>query len=432
MKTQPSRREFMQSAAAVAAMFAVTPTKFASASTKRASNKSKSANDRLNVGIIGFGVRGRELHGGFLDDPTVEIVSVADVCSARADEGVRMVNDRRKATVCRRAENWRAMIADPSIDAVLIATPDHWHAEPAIAACLAGRHVYCEKPMSLTIAEGRTMADAARTAGIRFQTGSQQRSEFSHYFVSAAEAVRNGRIGTLKRITIGIGAPPINCDLPEETLPEGINWESWLGQAPLRGFNAALCPIGMHNHYPNWRAYREYGNGYLADMGAHHFDIAQWAMRMDRSGPRELIPPSDGAKTGLRFLYENGVELVHGGPTDCTFEGSEGIIECSRGHIKALKNGVEAPQLLDAPTGNEERLPRNTSHIANFIAAIRGGFDPICTAETGHRTASICQLAVIGYAVGKPLSWNPVTERFGGEHAAEGDALLSRPIRKHA
>ena len=201
----------MQSAAAVAAMFAVTPTKFASASTKRASTKSESANDRLNVGIIGFGVRGRELHGGFLDDPTVEIVSVADVCSARADEGVRMVNDRRKATVCRRAENWRAMIADPSIDAVLIATPDHWHAEPAIAACLAGRHVYCEKPMSLTIAEGRTMADAARTAGIRFQTGSQQRSEFSHYFVSAAEAVRNGRIGTLKRITIGVGVDRHLC-----------------------------------------------------------------------------------------------------------------------------------------------------------------------------------------------------------------------------
>ena len=163
MKTQPSRREFMQSAAAVAAMFAVIPTKFASASTKRASTKSESANDRLNVGIIGFGVRGRELHGGFLDDQTVEIISVADVCAARADEGVRMVNERRKATVCRRAENWRAVIADSSIDAVLIATPDHWHAEPAIAACLAGRHVYCEKPMSLTIAEGRTMADAART-----------------------------------------------------------------------------------------------------------------------------------------------------------------------------------------------------------------------------------------------------------------------------
>ena len=391
----------------------------------------RSANGRINIGLIGFGVRGRELCGGFLDDPDVEIVSVADVNATRANEGVRLINDRRKSSTCRLAKSWRDVVADPSVDAVLIATPDHWHAEPAIAACLSGRHVYCEKPMSLTIAEGRAMADAARTSGVRFQTGSQQRSEFSHHFTRAAEAVRNERIGKLKRVTIGVGAPPIACDLPEEPLPEGINWDGWVGQAPMRGFNSTLCPIAMHNHYPAWRAYREYCNGYLADMGAHHFDIAQWAMRMDESGPRRLLPPADGSLTGLRFFYESGDELVHGGPTDCTIEGSEGVIECSRGHIKALKDGVEAPDLLLPPSGNEERLPRNSSHIADFLDAIRSGRDPICTAETGHRTASICQLAVIGYQVGKPLAWDPITERFTGENSAHANALLARPIRKH-
>jgi len=428
MAPAPTRRDFLLASAAGAATLATA----GSAQLFARAPGVRSANGRLNVGVIGFGVRARELIGHFLADESVEIIAVADVSTARTEEGVRLVNERRKATVCSRASHWRAILADPAVDAVLIATPDHSHAEPAIAACLSGRHVYCEKPLSLTISEGRAIADAARTSGVRFQTGSQQRSEFSHFFVRAAEAVRNGRIGTLRRITIGVGGPPIPCDLPEQELPAGIDWEGWLGQAPLRGFHEVLCPIGMHNHYPMWRAYREYSNGGLADMGAHHFDIAQWAMRMDHSGPREVLPPADGAQIGLRFRYASGVEMVHGGPTDCSFEGSAGVIECSRGHVKALKKGVEAPELLEPPSAEEEALPRNRGHVADFLAAIREQRDPICTAEIGHRTATICQLAVIGYQVAKPLAWDPVTERFTGENATAGNALLARPIRKHA
>lgn len=426
--SSPTRRDFLRTTSATAAFFAAARP----GDLLRAARPRPLVNGRMNVGIIGFGVRARELLGPFLDDKLVEITLVADVVTARAEEGVRLVNERRAAQVCRRAAHWREIVADPGIDAVLIATPDHAHAEPAIAACLAGRHVYCEKPLSLTIAEGRAIANAAWSSGVRFQTGSQQRSEFSHFFVRAAEAVRNGRIGALQRITIGIGAPPVPCDLPEQPLPPGIDWDGWLGQAPLRGFHEVLCPVGMHNHYPMWRSYREYCNGGLADMGAHHFDIAQWAMDMDASGPREVIPPAGDAVTGLRFLYENGVEMVHGGPTDCTFEGKEGVIECSRGHVKALRNGVEAPQLLEPPTAGEAALPRNASHVADFLGAIREGRDPICTAEIGHRTATVCQLAVIGYEVRKPLSWDPVTERFTGANAEAGNALLARPVRKHA
>ncbi|MFM2164854.1 MAG: hypothetical protein RL325_1291, partial [Planctomycetota bacterium] len=209
----------------------------------------------------------------------------------------------------------------------------------------------------------------------------------------------------------------------------------WLGQAPMRGFNSALCPLGVHGHYPAWRHYREYCNGGLADMGAHHFDIAQWALGMDESGPIAVVPPESGAKTGLRFVYANGVEMIHGGPTDCTFIGTEGTIEVSRGHLRAYRSedraAPDAPEILAEPAGTEARLPRNRSHIADFLEAIRTGRDPICTAETGHRTATICQLANIGYEVGKPLSWDPAAERFTGAHAGAANALTARAVRPH-
>jgi predicted dehydrogenase len=270
---------------------------------------------------------------------------------------------------------------------------------------------------------------------VRFQVGSQQRSEYGHMFARAAEAVRNGRIGTVRKITIGVGAPPKACDLPEEPLPEGIDWNGWLGQAPMRPFSSVLCPVGVHDRYPAWRNYREYCNGGLADMGAHHFDIAQWALGMDESGPVAVIPPADGAQTGLRFMYARGVEMVHGGPTDCTFHGDTGTIEVSRGHLRAYRGSdskaPDAPEILAPPADGEQKLPRNASHVGDFLEAIRTGREPICTAETGHRTASICQLCVIGYEVGKPLTWDPVTERFTGANAADGNALLVRRVRPH-
>ncbi|MFZ4750259.1 MAG: Gfo/Idh/MocA family protein [Phycisphaerales bacterium] len=436
-----TRRDFVRTAAAstaaITAFGAAAPAVRAQPAIVAAPRpRGTRANDRMQLAFIGFGVRARELHGGFLDDDGIEIVAVADVVAARAQEGVRLINERRKNGACKVAGSWREILANPAIDAVIIATPDHWHAEPAIAAALAGKHVYCEKPLSLTIAEGRAIANAARATQIRFQTGSQQRSEFGYHFVRAAEAVRNGRIGKVTRVTIGVGAPPVPCDLPEQPLPEGIDWDGWLGQAPFRPFNAELCPIGMHGHYPKWRNYREYCNGGLADMGAHHFDIAQWALAMDESGPREVIPPADGAKTGLRFVYASGTEMVHGGHTDCTFYGTEGTIECSRGHVRAYRGedpkAADDATLLEPPHGGEIPLPRNASHIDDFLRAIREGRDPICTAETGHRTATICQLCNIGYEIGKPLAWNPAAERFTGAHAAEANALTTRAVRRHA
>lgn len=438
-----SRREFLRTSAIVTAVATVglgagtTPTglSVATPAARGARGPRPLKNGRLQIGVVGWGIRAREIYGFFLDDPNVELVAVADVVDARSREGVRLIEERRKNGSARVASSWRDVVADPAVDAVIVTTHDAWHAEPAIAASLAGKHVYCEKPLSLTIAEGRAIASAARASGVRFQVGSQQRSEYGHMFVRAAEAVRNGRIGRVTRITIGVGTPPKPCDLPDEALPPGIDWDGWLGQAPERGFSSVLCPIGVHQSYPAWRNYREYANGGLGDMGAHHFDIAQWALKMDESGPREIMPPTDGSQTGLRFVYEHGVEMIHGGPTDCTFIGENGTIEVSRGHLRAYRGvdraAPDAPEILAEPTGNEERLPRNTSHVADFLAAIREGRDPICTAETGHRTATICQLANIGYEVRKPLLWNPASERFEGPHANDGNQLLARAVRKH-
>ena len=439
---RPTRRDFVRSAAVVAAGGAALTACAASpvaapAAQPRDLPPRAPGDGSIRVGIVGFGVRSRQLLGEFLADPKCEIVAVADVVAARAQEGMRLADAARKRHVCRVAADWRCVMADREVDAVLVGTPDHWHAEPAIAAALAGKHVFCEKPLTLTIAEGRAIAATVAATGVRFQTGSQQRSEFGHHFVRAAEAVRNGRIGKVRRITIHTGDPAIACDLHELPLPPGIDWDGWLGQAPMRPFHSDLCPIGMHGHFPAWRKYHEYANGGLADMGAHHFDIAQWALGMDHSGPVRVVPPADREqKRGLVLVYADGCEMVHGGPTDCSFEGELGTIECSRGHSRAFRgtdrSAPDAPELLAEPKAGELRFPRNAGHVADFLAAIREGRDPICTAEIGHRTATVCHLASIGYRLGLGLQWDPVAERFVGANAAAGNALLAAPVRPHA
>jgi predicted dehydrogenase len=435
---RPSRRDFVRTAAVAAAgSAALASCATAPGPLPRDLPPRARGDGSLRVGIVGFGVRSRQLLGEFLADPKCTVVAVADVVAARAQEGARLANEAQKRTACRVAADWREVVADREVDAVLVGTPDHWHAEPAIAAALAGKHVYCEKPLTRTIAEGRAIAAAVAATGVRFQTGSQQRSEFGHHFVRAAEAVRNGRIGKVRRITIHTGDPAVACDLPAQPLPPGIDWDGWLGQAPLRPFHAELCPIGMHGHFPAWRKYREYANGGLADMGAHHFDIAQWALGMDHSGPVRVLPPADRAAVrGLVLVYADGCEMVHGGPTDCTFEGELGTIECSRGHSRAFRgtdrSAPDAPELLAEPKAGELRFPRNQGHVADFLAAIREGRDPICTAEIGHRTATVCHLASIGYQLRVPLQWDPVAERFVGEHAHAANELARSPVRPHA
>ncbi len=387
-------------------------------------------NGRINLGFIGIGMMGRGHLGSFLSNRGVQVVAVCDVHRQRRENAVETVHrayaEPRKAGTyrgCAAFVDFRELLGRADIDAVVIGTPDHWHAVPAILAARAKKDVYCEKPLSLTIAESRAMVRAARDNDIVFQTGSQQRTEFGGNFRKAVEYVRSGRIGRVTTVRVGVGAPPKACDLPIEETPDGTDWEMWNGPSPARGFNHELCPLGMHTHFPRWRLYREYAGGMLADMGAHHFDIAQWALNMDHSGPTEIHPPAMG-DTGLRFVYANGVEMFHGGPSGCTFEGTEGRIYVDRPRIESTPDTI-----LREPLGERDfHLPVvGNSHRQNWLDCIRARRRPIADVEIGARSAQVCQLANIGYQTRRSLRWDPAKEEFINDE--EANRLRSRENR---
>lgn len=394
------------------------------------------ANDRMAIGFIGVGTMGRGHLGGFLGRPDVEVVAISDVVKERIDNAVEQVNnkyaDRTKSGEFKGVKTYgdfRELLAHPGLDAVVIATPDHWHAIPCILAARAGKHIYCEKPLTNNVAEGRRIVDEVKKGKVTFQTGSQQRSEFGGHFRKAVEYIWNGRIGKLKTIRIGVGGPAKPCDLPGQEVPAGTDWNMWLGPAPQREYNEILCPKGVHKHFPAWRSYQEFGGGAIADMGAHHFDIAQWAMEMDGSGPVEVIPPDDRKKeSGLRFRYASGIEMIHNEfegdvKADCVFEGTEGTILVSRGGLSS-----KSEEILKTPLPeNARRVMPSSQHHTNWLEAIRSGGETICSAETGHRSATICHLGNIGYRLGRNLKWDPVKEEFAGD--AEANKHLSRVAR---
>jgi predicted dehydrogenase len=418
-----SRRSFVQSAAAAAAFW---PTILA-----RPLRGYAAASERINLGFIGVGVMGRGHVSRFLGQADVQVVAVADVVAERAANAKQTVEmkyaEAQKSGQykgCDAYNDFRELLARPDIDAVLIATPDHWHALGCVAAALAKKDIYCEKPLTHTIAQGKKIVDAVRTGQLVFQTGSQQRSEFEGKFRQAVEYVRNGRIGQVKTVRVGVGPPPVPCDLAAQSAPQGTDWNLWLGPAPQRGYNEVLCPQGIHKHFPDWRKYKEYAGGPLADMGAHHFDIAQWALDMDAAGPVEIHPPDGTATTGLRFVYATGVEMFHGGRSGCTFEGAEGTIYVDRDRIESTPDSILKEPLADS----DKRVDYSDNHARNWLDCLRSRKDPICTAETGARSAAICHLANIGYALRRPLKWDPAKEEFPTD--SEANKLLDYAMRE--
>lgn len=389
------------------------------------------ANERIQLGFIGVGTMGRGHLGRFLGMNDVQVVAVCDVVKERLDDAQKRVEDHYAKGAnksdfqgCKATKDLRELLAMKEIDAVVIATPDHWHATPCVLAAKAKKDVYCEKPLTHTIAQGRKIVNAVKENQIVFQTGSQQRSEFGGKFRQAAELIRNGAIGQVKTVRVGVGGPPKPCDLPTQDIPEGTDWDLWVGPGAMRGYNEILCPKGVHKHFPAWRAYAEYGGGGLADMGAHHFDIAQWALGMDDSGPVSIEPPTDQSETGLKFVYANGVEMFHGGPSGCTFEGTKGTLYVDRGKIES-----NPASILTTPLGDDaKRVYLSTDHARNWIECIRSRKDPICTAEIGNRSATICHLGNIGYRLRRTLKWDPAKEEFPGD--AEANALRDRPMRE--
>lgn len=398
------------------------------------------ANDKLALGFIGVGTMGRGHLGGFLGRAEVEVVAVCDVVKERLDNAVGTVEkryaDRIKSGAYKGVKayaDFRELLAHKGLDAVVVATPDHWHHIPCVLAARAGKHIYCEKPLTHNVAEGREIVTEVKKAKVVFQTGSQQRTEFGGHFRRAVEYVWNGRIGKLKTVRIGVGAAARPCDLKGEEKPEGTDWDFWLGPAPEREYSSVLCPKGVHSHFPAWREYQEYAGGQIADMGAHHFDIAQWAMGMDASGPVEIVPPEKKSDRGLKFVYASGVEMIHNvfekGPdgkeikADCVFEGTEGTILVSRGGISSLPDTI----LKEPLTDKDKRVYPSTDHKKNWLECVVSGKETICPAETGHRSATICHLGNIGYRLNRKLKWDAVKERFVGDEAANKE--LSREPR---
>jgi predicted dehydrogenase len=287
LPTNLSRRRLLQCTAAAAML--------GPAILSRRARGQDAASDRIGLGFIGVGKMGRDHLARFLGHADVQVLAVCDVVAERTASAKEMVEakyaEATKAGTykgCTGYNDFRDLLARDDIDAVVIATPDHWHALGCVLAANAKKDIYCEKPLTHSIAQGKKIVEAVRTNKLVFQTGSQQRSEYGGLFRKAVEYVRNGRIGKVQTVRVGVGGPPVPCDLETEEVPAGTDWEMWVGPAPLRGYNELLCPLGVHSHYPKWRDYTEYGGGALADMGAHHFDIAQWALAADETGQVRL------------------------------------------------------------------------------------------------------------------------------------------------
>lgn len=392
--------------------------------------------NRINLGFIGLGTQGRGLMGIFLGRNDVQVRGVCDVDTHRREDARQRVDTyyaaqtgRATTEACRAFEDFRELVARPEIDAVVIATPDHWHALTTIAAANAGKDVYCEKPLCKSVHEAKAMVRAVREHQRVLQTGSMQRS--MREFRVACELVRNGCLGKIDHVDVTVGGPAVPCDLPEEAVEPGLNWDFWLGPAPQRPYNSVLSPRGVHTHFPNWRAYREYGGGAVTDFGAHHFDIAQWGLGTDDSGPEEIIPPADWktAQFGVRMRYAGGIELVHArvpGHNDITFYGKDGTVQVDRGRISVTiggRNFDKGELSLKAQLDRIEKeflssakvpLYRSEDHGGDWLTAVRNRKRPICDVEIGARTATVCNLANLAYYNGQTMKWDPKREEFVG------------------
>jgi predicted dehydrogenase len=383
-------------------------------------------NEQISLGFIGTGTQGRSLLGGFLRHSETRVLAVCDVDTTRRENAKKTVESfyaRPQAGVnypgCATYSDFRELIARKDLNGVVIATPDHWHALISIAAAKAGKDIYCEKPMSHTVLEGRAMVNAVRQNNRVFQTGSMQRS--SREFRAACELVRNGAIGKVSRVDVAVGDPPIPCNLPEETAEPGLEWDLWLGPAPKRPYNSVLSPRGVHKHFPEWRHYREYGGGGVCDWGAHHFDIAHWALGFDNSGPEEILPPEQrGAQSGVRLRYSTGVEITHRSGNGITFFGDKGKLYVNRGKFqlwigdeqKAKDLGDCQPMLDELLPPNAVRLYSSYDHLGDWLKSMRTRKPPICDVEIGARTATVCNLVNMAYFYGQPIKWDPAQEKF--------------------
>jgi predicted dehydrogenase len=449
-----NRRTFLKNSTLAAAGLAL-PAAFTSCvAPGPARVRRPAASERMTLGVIGFGTIAYSSVPNFLADPRVQVVAVADPVSDLPHYGYQ--GERRGGRLvgrkfiedhysewkpeggfkgCTPYEDFRDMLAREDLDAVYIAAPDHWHCAAAVIAARKGKHIYGQKPLALTVAEGRRIARAVGDSGVTWQTGAQQRS--SIHFRTACEYVRNGRLGRLQHIKVGFSGGHrdwsglASRNRPEPPPPE-LNYDLWLGPAPQRDYVPALLQL-------NWRHNYDFSGGLITDWGAHHLDIVQWALGTDDSGPvrienvrANLPPPTELYNTATDFwfdvVYATGVRvsvsnknrngILFTGEDDKTIFVSRGILEMKPEELRAQK--------ID---DGETRLYESNLHERNFVDHVYDAKPTISPAEVGHRSITIAHLANIAIRLGRSsLRWDPATERFPDDPAA--NEMLSRPMRR--
>ena len=380
--------------------------------------------ERVRVGSIGVGNQGGEKNNlrGFQKN----VVAVCDVDKNHLAAAAGFVE--KAGTRPQTFGDFRKLLDSKDVDAVVITTPDHWHALVTIHACQAGKDVYCEKPLTLVVAEGRAMVNAARQNNRVVQTGSQQRS--AKEFRQACELVRNGAIGKLKTIKVALPGPNwvgrAKMPVPDSDPPKALDYDFWLGPAPQRPYNQNRV------HYL-FRFFWDYSGGQQTNFGAHDLDIAQWALGMDESGPTTVEGTATFNKNGwfetpetatVTYTYANGVPVVctlGKGGGGCTFEGDKGTIHVRRGRIEATPK-----EILSTPPG-QVKLYVSTNHHQNWLECVKSRKPPICDVEVGHRSATICHLGNIAIRTGRKITWDPAREAIVGD--PEAAAMLSKPYR---
>jgi predicted dehydrogenase len=418
---------------------------------------SNAPSNRINIGAIGTGriSRDHDMPGVWKYDD-VRIIAAADLDAHRVAEAKQLVEGYYTKKLGKpysgvtTYKDYRDLLANKDIDAVLISTPDHWHAKNAIDAVRAGKDVYLQKPTSLTIAEGRKMSDAVNASGRILQIVSQQRS--MEQFRVACELVRNGRIGQLQRVEIRLPGDPPGGNPEEMPVPKGFNYDMWLGQTPYVPYTVDRVHPQQGYDRPGWLRCEQFGAGMITGWGAHHFDIAHWAMDKEYSGPVEISARAEFPTSGLwdvhgryetEMVYDNGV-VVTGltdspeKPNGVLFTGTEGWLFVSRGAYAASPNepistksdALQASdrKILSPLTGADAvRLYQSSDHHGNWLESIRTGKRNITPAEVAHRSCTACLLQHIAMKLNRKLYWDPVSERFRNDD--EANAMVSRPHR---
>jgi predicted dehydrogenase len=403
----------------------------------------------IKVGVVGIGSQGKGSKGSQmqsrarqlvndvqkLKNKNIRFTAVCDVDARHLEEGVEAM--KKIGHDVKPHKDFRELTDSKDVDVVFVAVPDHWHALCAIDAMKKGKHVYCEKPLTLTVAEAEAIVAAQKKTGRVFQTGNQQRSDYNGMFRTACDLVRNGRVGTIKRIEARIDENPTSGPIAAPGVPVGLDWNFWLGPTPETEYLAQMQngQFKTNCHY-DFRWWYTWSGGKMTDWGAHHIDIGQWALDMDGNGPVSVeghgTPPPKEKNAyschkafDVTYTYANGAVMV------ATSKGQNGVhiagedgkwIFVSRGKLTASDESlVKEPLPKDAP-----RLPVSGGHMHNFFHCVKTGEKPICHAEIGASSVMICHIGAIALRLDKKLTWDPKAHKFG---ESDGNAMLSREYR---